>query len=107
LSLAIAPLLGFRTEMENLAVLVIPLALVFAIIHDRWRRIGNWLTFLLMLIVFGVPWTINYFFLEHLGSMAQNITFLFLPLFTVVGLYWIRWWAIRPPRILSDLANLP
>jgi hypothetical protein len=105
LGLAIAPLLGFRTEMQNLAVLVIPLALIFAIVHDRWRRIGNWLTFLLMLIVFGIPWIMNYFFLASLGIMAKEIIFLFLPLFTLVGLYWIRWWAIRPPRILSDLAN--
>jgi hypothetical protein len=103
--LAIAPLLGFRTEMQNLAVLVIPLALIFAIVHGRWRRIGNWLTFLLMLIVFGIPWIMNYFFLASLGVMAKEINFLFLPLFTLVGLYWIRWWAIRPPRILSDLAN--
>ena len=91
--------------MEHLAVLVIPLALIFAIIHDRWHRIGNWLTFLLMLFVFGVPWAINYFLLDRLGDMSQEIIFLFLPLFTLIGLYWIRWWAIRPPRILSDLAN--
>jgi len=105
LALAIAPLLGFRTEMEHLAVLVIPLALVFAIVHDRWRRVGGPLTFLLMLIVFAVPWIIDYFFLERLGITAQEIIFIFLPLFTLIGLYWIRWWAIRPPRILSDLTN--
>jgi Flp pilus assembly protein protease CpaA len=91
--------------MEHLAVLVIPLALVFAIVHDRWRRIGNWLTFLLMLFAFGTPWAINYFLPDRLGAMSQEIIFLFLPLFTLIGLYWIRWWAIRPPRILSDLAN--
>ena len=58
-----------------------------------------------MLFVFGVPWAINYFLLDRLGDMSQEIIFLFLPLFTLIGLYWIRWWAIRPPRILSDLAN--
>ncbi len=103
LALAVAPLLGFRTEMEHLAVLVIPLALVFALIHDRWRRIGSLLTFLLMLLVFAVPWIIDYYCLER--AAAQEIIFIFLPLFTLIGLYWIRWWAIRPPRILSDLAN--
>lgn len=105
LGLAIAPLLGFRTEMEHLAVLVIPLALIFAIVHDRWRRIGSVLTFLLMLLVFVVPWIFDYIFLER--AVSQKIIFIFLPLFTFIGLYWIRWWAIRPPRILSDLANRP
>ncbi len=99
LSLAAAPLLGFRTEMENLIVLIIPLALIFAIVHDRWRKIGNALTILLLLIVFLLPWGISRF-----GESAQNMIFLFLPFFTILGLYWIRWWAIRPPRIWTDLA---
>ncbi|MBI5961876.1 MAG: hypothetical protein HY863_00240, partial [Chloroflexi bacterium] len=98
LSLAAAPLLGFRTEMEHLSVLVIPLALVFAIVYERWRRFGAGLTYLLLLVVFLVPWAIFSFALNRFGVVAQEITFLFLPLFTILGLYWIRWWAIRPPR---------
>jgi len=104
LSLAAAPLLGFRSEMEHLSVLVIPFALIFAVVHDRWSRIGNWLTPLLLLIVFFIPWALFFFALSLFGEITQEITFLFLPLLTVVGLYWIRWWAIRPPRIWSDLA---
>ena len=55
LSLAVAPLLGFRTEMEHLAVLIIPLALIFSIVYDRWYRIGSGLTVLLMLAIFTLP----------------------------------------------------
>jgi hypothetical protein len=99
LSLAAAPLLGFRTEMENLAVLVIPLALIFAIIHDRWQKFKDSLTLLLMSALFLIPW-LFYFF-----RLPQDLLFLFLPFFTFIGLYWIRWWAIRPPRIFSDFAN--
>ncbi|MBI3152892.1 MAG: hypothetical protein HYZ21_12210 [Chloroflexi bacterium] len=105
LSLAAAPLLGFRTEMEHLAVLVIPLALIFAIVHDRWRRFGNSLTILLLLAVFLVPWAIFFFALPRYAGITEEILFLFFPLFTVIGLYWIRWWAIRPPRLWADLAN--
>ncbi|MCQ3939039.1 MAG: hypothetical protein DPW18_18625 [Chloroflexi bacterium] len=101
LALASAPLLGFRTEMEHLAVLVIPLALVFAIIYDRWKRAGAVFTVLLLLIVFGLPWAAYFLALPRYGEM----TFLFLPLFTVIGLYWIRWWALRPPRVWADLAS--
>jgi len=105
LSLAAAPLLGFRTEMENLAVLVIPLALIFAIVHDRWQRFGYGLTVFLMLIVFMLPWTLYLFALNRFGAVTYELIFLFLPLSTLIGLYWIRWWAIRPPRILSDFAT--
>jgi hypothetical protein len=45
------------------------------------------------------------FVVSRFGTTAQEIIFLFLPLSTLIGLYWIRWWAIRPPRILSDLVN--
>ena len=105
LSLAVAPLLGFRTEMANLSVLVIPLALIFAIVHERWRKIGSGLTFLLMLGVFTLPWLVYVFALDRFGTFAKDILFLFIPIFTVIGLYWIRWWAIRPPRVWSDLAS--
>lgn len=105
LLLAVPPLLGFRTELEHLAVLSIPLALVFAIVHDRWSRHGGILTFLLLLVVFGVPWAL-YLFVLPLGVFpVQDVLFLFPPLFTVLGLYWIRWWALRPPRVWADLAT--
>jgi hypothetical protein len=97
LSIAAAPLLGFRTEMEHLSVLVIPLALIFAVVHDRWRHIGNILVIFLVLMLFSVPW-LGYF----LPFISQETVFLFLPLFTVIGLYWLRWWAIRPPRVWAD-----
>jgi hypothetical protein len=102
-SLAAAPLLGFRTEMEHLAVLVIPLALVFAVIHDRWERFSGWLVVLLLLIVFLFPWAA--YFSPFTGAVSQEVVFLFLPLFTVIALYWLRWWALRPPRTWADLVN--
>jgi len=107
LSLAAAPLLGFRTEMEHLSVLVIPLALIFAIVYDRWQRISRGLTFFLMFVIFIFPWMLNFFAVSRFGAIAQDVIFFFLPFSTLIGLYWIRWWAIRPPRILSDLAHRP
>ena len=106
LSLAAAPLLGFRTEMENLAILVLPLALVFAITHERWRGIGNLLIFLILLLVFAVPWAIHFFAVPLFGKMAEEILFLFYPALTLIGVYWVRWWAIRPPRTWFDRARL-
>jgi hypothetical protein len=101
MSLAIAPLLGFRTEMEHLSILIIPLALIFSIIYDRWK-IGAALMILLLLILFAFPWIM--YFLNPI-PFSQEILFLLLPLFTLIGLYWIRWWAIRPPRVWADLTK--
>ncbi|MBL8051328.1 MAG: DUF2029 domain-containing protein [Anaerolineales bacterium] len=101
LSLAITPLLGFRTEIEHLSILIIPLALIFSIVYDRWK-IGGSLTLLLLIIIFTFPWLLYFI---NPTQFAQEILFLFLPLFTVIGLYWIRWWALRPPRVWADLTK--
>jgi len=105
LSIAVAPLLGFRTEMENLAVLVLPLALVFAIIRERWRRLGNAFIYLLSILAFVLPWAIYFIALPRFGRLAGEILFLFYPGLTLVGIYWVRWWAIRPPRTWFDQAK--
>jgi len=106
LSLAAAPLLGFRSEMENLVVLILPLAFLFAVAFERWRRIGNGLTFFLMLFTFSVPWLIYLFALPRYGRTAEEVLFLFYPVLTVLGLYWLRWWALRPPLTWLDRARL-
>jgi hypothetical protein len=98
LALAISPLIGFRTEMEHLAILIIPLVLIISVVYDRWR-IGNALTIFFLIILFAFPW-LMYFFQPI--AITSEILFLFLPVFTLIGLYWIRWWVIRPPRVWAD-----
>ncbi len=101
LTLAATPLVGFRTEISNLVVLFPCLALIFAATTDRWKT-GYWLTSLLLAIVLLVPWA---FYVQWSVSNTQRMydyLFLFCPTFAIVGLYWIRWWFIRPPRTWLD-----
>jgi hypothetical protein len=102
LTLAVTPLLGVRTEMEHLVVMTMPLALVFAIVHDRWRRFGNGLTLSILLLVFVPPWLVYFLVPERVRA---DVLFLFMPVLAILGLYWVRWWALRPPRTWIDLAN--
>jgi hypothetical protein len=101
LTLAATPLLGLRTELSNLIVMFPGLALIFVAAANRWKM-GYWLTSLLALLAFFVPWS---FFMQWLlfhNQIAHDLLFLFFPLFMVVGLYWTRWWFIRPPRTWMD-----
>jgi hypothetical protein len=104
LMLAASPLIGFKTELSNLSVLVIPLALIFSVIYDRWNRIGALLTFLFLLLLFFMPWAAYLFLPPGYNEIVRQLQFIFLPLLTVLGLYWVRWWALRPPRVWADLA---
>ncbi len=97
LTLAVTPLLGLRIEITNLVVILPGLALIFAAVVSRWRR-GYWLASLLLLIAFLLPWGwfVRWYWMHD--PHANDYLILFLPVFTAVGLYWTRWWFIRPPR---------
>jgi len=100
-TLALTPVIGFRTEMSNLVVLFPGLALIFAAASERWR-IGYWLSGLLLLIVLIIPWSIfarGYLFG---GAISQDLLFLSYPILVIIGLYWTRWWFLRPPRTWLD-----
>jgi hypothetical protein len=104
LTLAVTPLLGFRTETSNLMVLLPGLALIFATVVERWRY-GYGLSSLLYLIVLLLPWG---FFIRSVlfqNQFYQDLLSLFFPIFIIAGLYWTRWWYIRPPRTWLDYAR--
>lgn len=101
LTLAATPLLGLRTDLNNLVVLFPSLALIFAATANRWRA-GYWLAALLLLIVLLLPWGwfVRWYWLQD--QRFHDYLLLFLPLFTMAGLYWTRWWFVRPPRTWFD-----
>jgi hypothetical protein len=102
LTLSIAPFLGFRIELEQLVVLILPLGLILKVMSGRWAHFGNGLTLVFLTLYFAIPWLIFLQAAPRFGHKAQEILFLFLPVLTVVGLYWIRWWVIHPPRTWAD-----
>ena len=104
LTIAISPLLGFPVEMDQLAPLMLPVMLVIIIARERWLKLGNGIAFLVLLFFFGVPWLL---FTQGVPqaiplTRVDEILFLFWPIFTVIGLYWMRWWMVRPPRTWLD-----
>jgi len=103
ITLAVTPLLGFRGEMDQLVLLTLPVMLVVMISQERWRKLGSGIAFLFILFFFGVPWWLfTQGAPQGIGLPVDEILFLFWPLFTVIGLYWMRWWMIRPPRTWLD-----
>jgi hypothetical protein len=93
LTLAATPLLGLRTEMQNLVVLLIPLAFIFAVVRERWKG-GYWLGGTLLALVSLVPWAL--FLGAGIPAGLRRSDLSFSAHFAMTGLYWIRWWAIRP-----------
>jgi len=103
LTLVITNLIGIRTATANYIALLPALILVFATWDERWRGVGRWLVIASMLLLFFGLWAL---FLNTLQSGEQPtqspIMFFPLPLFLIIGLYWIRWWATHPPRVFLE-----
>jgi len=103
LTLAATPLLGQPVELDHLFPLTLPVMLVAIVSRERWKKLGDVISFLLLWFFFGVPWLI---YLQDvpqgIGLSKDQILFLFWPVFTVLGLYWVRWWMVRPPRTWLD-----
>lgn len=104
LTLSASPLLGWRGELQNLVILLIPLTFILAVVRERWKA-GYWLSGLLMAMVFAVPWVV--LFAGFLPAHFQpDALFLWLPVFCLTGMYWIRWWALRPARTWLERASI-
>jgi hypothetical protein len=103
LTLAATPLLGFRVEMDQLVPLTMPIILIVLISRERWRKLGNGIAFLLLIFFFGLPWMLfTRGGAPGIRLQDDDLLFLIWPVFTVIGLYWVRWWMIRPPRTWLD-----
>ncbi len=102
LTLAASQWVGVPTGPENMIVLFPALTLIWGVWEERWR-IGRGLTWVGMLaFLVGLWWL----FLRNLSPLTLYslplALFIPLPLFTLIGLYWIRWWAIQPPSLLFE-----
>jgi hypothetical protein len=104
LTLAVTPLLGIPVAVRDYVLFYYPLVLFLSILAERWthpNRLGV-AGFVLLAIFIGYwLFPIN-FYLAGNSSALNGLLFLGFPLLLVIGLYWMRWWAVHPPRTWSD-----
>ncbi len=100
LSLALAPLLGLPTRLENEVLLFLPLTISLSMFDERWKEQGRWAILLLSIVLLAGSWF--WFGAVHNAWFSPRAFFFPLPLATVAGLYWARWWAVRTPVALVE-----
>lgn len=103
LTLTLSPWSGIPSDPGNFALLILPALLIFARLDEHWgRRVRPLIVLGMLGVLFGF-WA---FFWGHFqdGILARQYPYLFipLPLITLLGLYWVRWWAIRPRKYLMS-----
>jgi len=101
LTVAITPLLGFSTTLANLAPLVFSFAVILPFAWERWEKHPYIILSLLTVLFFAFPFVLRW------PSVAANpssigLAFLLPSIIIILGLYWIRWYVVRPPRTWLD-----
>ena len=97
LTIVITNLVAFRTATTNYVVLLPALCLVFAVLADRWGTRGDVVILLLMTFILVGTWALFLATVE--GNVEQPVMYLPLPILTLLGLWWARWWAVRAVRL--------
>ncbi len=97
LTLVITNLIALRTATTNYVVLVPALCLVAGVWQERWgRRLGVFLAAAVLVLGVGV-WAL--FLVTVEGNVESALLYLPTPVLTLVGLWWVRWWARREPLL--------
>ena len=103
LTLVITNLIGIHTATENYVAMFLGLVLVFATWDERWQRFGRWLVLGCMVFLLIGLW---FLFLKTLQvgdqPIQHPIMFFIFPVFLLLSLYWVRWWAVRPVRLFLE-----
>jgi hypothetical protein len=102
LSLAVTPLMGFAIFPSNHVVLLPSLILIVILVWERWTRQRVWFTLLLLLASFLVPFWLYYRVITGAPTIYLDLLTVLPPIASIVGLYWMRWWAVRSPRTWAD-----
>jgi hypothetical protein len=104
LTLVVSPLLGIPVIPQDYILLFFPLILFLSILAERWSHPGRWgLAGLVLIVIFFGFWIIAVTLFRAGNFVAlTDIMALAFPFLLSVGLYWMRWWAVRPPRTWSD-----
>jgi hypothetical protein len=102
LALALNPILGFAIFPTNHIVLLPAVVLILALVWERWTNIRALLSTLLLILVFIFSHGLYYQSSIAPERLYSDLLKILPPILATLGLYWMRWWAIRPPRIWAD-----
>jgi hypothetical protein len=103
LTLAATVLAGVPSSQENYILLLPAFLLILATWDQRWGRLGAGLiAFSLLALSFGLWGLALSGARRAIPPDLDPLLFFIPPLFILLCLYWVRWWAIRPPRLLVE-----
>jgi hypothetical protein len=102
LSLAATPLMGFGIFPSNHVVLILPFIIILALVWERWQRRRVFFAMLVFLLVLVIPYALYLRAVNIYDQLILDLISVLPPIAAILGLYWMRWWALRSPRTWFD-----
>ena len=97
LTLVLGQWVNIQTDPGNFIVMFPAIIMIVKMIEDRWKNFGQWINIGFLAILFFIPWIVFLRTIEYGYQPLQNpVMFFPVPLFLIIGLYWVRWWVINP-----------
>jgi hypothetical protein len=95
--------MNIQTDPGNFLIMFPAIIVIFKLIEDRWKNTGQLIMLIYLAILFFIPWIIFLRTIDFGYQPLQNpIMFFPVPLFLLLGLYWVRWWVKNP---VTDIIN--
>jgi len=103
LTLVISQWIGIQTDPGNFVFIFFALVLVLSGWDKRWKRFGKWIDLTILSILLVGLWSLFILTLDQTYQLTQDsIMFIPLPAFLLIGLYWVKWWIVRPARLALE-----
>ena len=107
LTLVLSLWIGFPVDLEDQVLLILPLILFLSVWEERYGKQGHWMAIVAPLVLLLGLWFLRIQANSALYPGQAEDSLLFpMPLLLLLGLYWVRWWAIRPAKtFIEDLRS--
>jgi hypothetical protein len=102
LALAATPLVGLAIFPSNFVVLLPSLILILALVWERWQHLRLLRIALVLIVIVVVPFALYLQTVYIYSPLYTDLLSVLPPVAAVLGLYWMRWWAVRSPRIWAE-----
>ena len=99
----IAIWIGLETNLDHVYLTLFSLIIIFAAWNRRWGRSGlifSWIAISILLP--GLWWAASFFQAREIADPLNPIIMIGYPLLALLGLYWVRWWYLRPDYLVLN-----
>ena len=99
LTLVLGQWVNIQTDPGNFVIMFPAIILIFRMVEDRWKNLGQWILVGYLSLLFFLPWLLFIRTIDFGYQPVQSpIMFFPVPIMIIFGLYWVRWWVENPVK---------